>query len=790
MSQRRPGFRPRPLEVYKQLQVVRDAAQFEAIDEDDDGVATPTPTPTPTPPVPAAAAAAAASAADKSKEKSPAAEKDAPAEDKPKEKDDKPETVKVDASKGDNKGPNGEPHVVPGTLTEQFNLEQQGPKKQKKATFNLPVPETQRVASFDKVVPGTFRPNNAYVRYRPDHIDDHNFSGPVEYELSLEDEEWLRSHPKFKPDGPFPLSEDDLERMIDLFERRTGREFPIGVDIAMQIVQKYMDLNLRSKENTVVQDVYAWWFQRRQKLRKPLLRRFWPATAADDSSPNLTFRPLEKERYRLRKKRQNNMDSYEKMLQLKNDFEMMRCLLDLVRRREHLREIEADLLQDEFEQNLDDIVYGSGRAPPRESLAPAEIRVGPLIPEEYEAIFSIYPAPTASSVGTPTPSVLERGPSEAGGSIDVSLLENDADARKKKKKTKKAGKKRALEEAILAAGATATPGAEMGGAAINPLAADATTVKKKKKKKIKTGVNDGQQPTSATGATAPAAAGLAPGGVVDPGSLAAGGAGSSGADTGVPGGAPGAAGAMPPPRPKKPSKPPIFLRSIENFAHYATQDFEVMHPAVPTWPPPNQSLIEFQRRQLQNSSSSGAPSLDPTVEHEYPRKLYYHNLAPPLKAQRSVYKERQRYRCRGRIGRGGRILMDRIPVAETQGGVGGTGTQAYFQARKQQICDEYVGRSPLQSGQDFLDPSKPRSMYGAGLDRSARPVTLSAHARTKLQSIYAREDSEDEEIEVIEYPYVSAPLRPDPEESARLEAMATKDRVQTIREAKFRFLLQ
>ena len=51
--------------------------------------------------------------------------------------------------------------------------------------------------------------------------------------------------------------------------------------------------------------IHAYWLQKRQKLGKPLLRRFWPATSPTDSNPHCVFRPREKERYKLRKHRKN-----------------------------------------------------------------------------------------------------------------------------------------------------------------------------------------------------------------------------------------------------------------------------------------------------------------------------------------------------------------------------------------------------------------------------------------------------------------------------------------------------
>lgn len=43
--------------------------------------------------------------------------------------------------------------------------------------------------------------------------------------------------------------------------------------------------------NKLVEAVYAYWIQKRSKLKKPLLRKFWPITATNDSSPHLGTSP-------------------------------------------------------------------------------------------------------------------------------------------------------------------------------------------------------------------------------------------------------------------------------------------------------------------------------------------------------------------------------------------------------------------------------------------------------------------------------------------------------------------
>ena len=46
-------------------------------------------------------------------------------------------------------------------------------------------------------------------------------------------------------------------------------------------------------------EVYSFWKQRKHKLGKPLSRRFWPVTSANDTDPHKVFRPREKERYKV-----------------------------------------------------------------------------------------------------------------------------------------------------------------------------------------------------------------------------------------------------------------------------------------------------------------------------------------------------------------------------------------------------------------------------------------------------------------------------------------------------------
>mmetsp|Transcript_8537 Transcript_8537/g.18791 ORF Transcript_8537/g.18791 Transcript_8537/m.18791 type:complete len:379 (-) Transcript_8537:605-1741(-) len=119
------------------------------------------------------------------------------------------------------------------------------------------------------------------------------------------------------------------------------------------------------RDESISADVYEYWVAKRGRLRRPLLRRFWPVTACNDTNPHLVFRPREKEKYKLRKKRQNDLEALQKLRRLKRDFSRLKTMCALALRRELLLAHAADLRTDVFEQASHDCVDTSGL--PRQS---------------------------------------------------------------------------------------------------------------------------------------------------------------------------------------------------------------------------------------------------------------------------------------------------------------------------------------------------------------------------------------------------------------------------------------
>lgn len=305
--------------------------------------------------------------------------------------------------------------------------------------LDIPVPRISDVASYEKDVPATYDVPRSYIRYCKPLAEE----VMVDYNIDLEDETWLENHPRFgtklnegkdisgihlkesnstdvdsvDEDGhcdsgirpTLPLS--TFEHMIDLLEKATEFETIITLSQAERLIlgkipsllqifktsggggpninnferkRKINPTNVRA----VINDVYNYWVQKRSKLKKPLLRKYWPITASNDTNPHLVFRPREKEKYKLRKKRQNDYDAYKKMRQLRNDFAKVRVLLELIWKREELNKCILDMKCEWFDQRIYDMVDTSGLPKQSDRLDHDEIERALDIPKYFDTASS------------------------------------------------------------------------------------------------------------------------------------------------------------------------------------------------------------------------------------------------------------------------------------------------------------------------------------------------------------------------------------------------------------------
>jgi len=294
-----------------------------------------------------------------------------------------------------------------------------------KSKDDIPVPQIKLVETYDTDIPNNYNITNAFVRYhRPPReewskqieyvadLEDETwlknntkFGGPISPTVDTIEDEIISSVPSAtttttsdasskaappqdkqgssvaslklpaKATSKAPkrgrLHLDMFEHMMDLLEKATGFDAIVSSGQAEYLIHEniptfFQIFPFKAKAGVVtaknvINDVYHYWIQKRSKLKRPLLRRFWPVTSTDDTNPHLVFRPREKEKYKLRKTRRNDMLSYNKMKQLRNDFENLKLKLDLVRRREELHRTQIQMQCELFEQQMFDITDTSGK---------------------------------------------------------------------------------------------------------------------------------------------------------------------------------------------------------------------------------------------------------------------------------------------------------------------------------------------------------------------------------------------------------------------------------------------
>ena len=276
------------------------------------------------------------------------------------------------------------------------------------------------------------------------------------YQMPLRKDKPKRIPPPAGQPTPPTLPLRHLEHMLDILEKATGFDVIVSQGEAERLIlAKIPELNRifaprkpsprRSPQPSpragavvssagaetssipaitvreVIGEVYQYWINKRSKLRKPLLRKYWPVTSANDTNPHLVFRPREKEKYKLRKKRVNDMEAYRKMRRLREDFARLRNVIDLVVRREKLSLLGVMMGCELTDQRIYDAVDTSGlpRQSNRQGVDAASIAGALDIPR----FFSTAPPGTGGASAAAAAAKAARGRKrKRGPGIDTSVL--------------------------------------------------------------------------------------------------------------------------------------------------------------------------------------------------------------------------------------------------------------------------------------------------------------------------------------------------------------------------------
>ncbi|KAM4056047.1 enhancer of polycomb-like domain-containing protein [Hirsutella rhossiliensis] len=207
----------------------------------------------------------------------------------------------------------------------------------------IPVPPPQESAiNYDELYPSVFHQPSSYIR----------FSQTVEeciscqYDMTTEDDEFLTTYNGSGPAGG-PLSEDDFERIMDVFEETAAEQTPFAsVDNTVVAYDMMVPSLNHLGSPSILQHakaIYEYWKTSRQGTgNKPLhpTLKFETHQETDDADPYVCFRRREARQTRKTRARDNKIA--ETLKRLRRELEDGRQLILMTYERELMK---RDVLQ-------------------------------------------------------------------------------------------------------------------------------------------------------------------------------------------------------------------------------------------------------------------------------------------------------------------------------------------------------------------------------------------------------------------------------------------------------------
>jgi enhancer of polycomb-like protein len=202
----------------------------------------------------------------------------------------------------------------------------------------IPVPPPQpSTNSYDDLYAGGFKQPHAYIK----------FSETVEeciscqYDMTTEDEEFLKQY-NSKRAAAEALSEDDFERIMDVFEETAAAQTPFAaVDKTVAPYDAMVpSLNTLDSDRAMshAKAIYEYWKSRRLECGNGSIHpslKFETHQDTDDMDPYVCFR--RREARQTRKTRARDVQSADKLKRLRRELEQGRELILLSRERELLK---------------------------------------------------------------------------------------------------------------------------------------------------------------------------------------------------------------------------------------------------------------------------------------------------------------------------------------------------------------------------------------------------------------------------------------------------------------------
>ncbi|KAI3698967.1 hypothetical protein L2E82_42909 [Cichorium intybus] len=216
----------------------------------------------------------------------------------------------------------------------------------KKTVSEIPTPEYVIVDTYERDYSPTFNQPASYLRARGARAEIGDF---VEYDLDNEDEDWLQDFNKERlilPAEKFETILFKLEVLDHKARERAGVITPtLGspIPVVLTFDAAVEALQALSIQYGVFQSIYSYWKEKRERWLKPILRRLQPPPPVNDTNPYNVFRPREKAHRlhtRRMQRRENNVQSFEKLRQVRRNLDQAKNLLEaLIKREEKKRDV-------------------------------------------------------------------------------------------------------------------------------------------------------------------------------------------------------------------------------------------------------------------------------------------------------------------------------------------------------------------------------------------------------------------------------------------------------------------
>ena len=233
--------------------------------------------------------------------------------------------------------------------------------------IDIPTPIVHTVQDYKHEVRGGYSPPEFFIRNEPvfyssepDLHDVHK----MDYSLDSQDLQFLSSHQLYGENGDprYRIEPAIFEKIIYLLEFECDKQNKvISEKEAEDVLVKYLGL-VRSNQCTVCRDVYRYWVAKRTRNQKPLLRRFWPITQPTDPDPHMVFRPRDEQgmKNRLRRSRKDDKSSYDKLKLIQQDLEQVTRMLKCLRKRELFKTSKLKYEEQLFLQSIFDKINTKG----------------------------------------------------------------------------------------------------------------------------------------------------------------------------------------------------------------------------------------------------------------------------------------------------------------------------------------------------------------------------------------------------------------------------------------------